>query len=327
MRTLTDNLRQRLHLLAFIGIILVLAAIAMLWSNNVALRRELQEARLANQQLAQTQSPSCRPRYIWQAGASQRFSIESDGLQRSYRVHLPKDFKEGTYYPVVFGFNGKGETAEQFEQFAGLNALPAVIVYPEPLVTPIGTTAWQGAPYSGSWDDVEFVERVSDAVEANLCIDRSKRFVVGWSNGGGFTWLLSCQASDRFTGFAMVAGAFYYPEEKCQNKIFRPTINIHAVDDLTVPYHGSLVRGLPDIDDWMKQRMTQAACTDSTQNSHPGAHIYIWRNCKDGAVFQNVTLARGGHSWQLTLQSSPTDPDSLDTAQIIWRFLRTSSEQ
>lgn len=51
---------------------------------------------------------------------------------------------------------------------------------------------WQGDPDSSGVDDVAFTMEMLDNFEKRYCIDSSRVYAAGKSNGGGFTNLLAC---------------------------------------------------------------------------------------------------------------------------------------
>ena len=79
-------------------------------------------------------------------------------------------------------------------------------------------------------DDVGFTAEILDRVEADLCIDRSRIFVSGFSNGGMFAATLGCALNDRVAAVAAVAGVHLLPD--CRGRTM-PIIVVHgSADDI-----------------------------------------------------------------------------------------------
>ena len=88
-----------------------------------------------------------------------------------------------------------------------------------------------------------------DHFEERYCIDSSRVYAAGKSNGGGFTNLLACDAtaSKRIAAFAPVSGAYYQdvPEDACNAETVPiecnpgrcpiPIIEFHGTADTTIP--------------------------------------------------------------------------------------------
>lgn len=262
-----------------------------------------------------TPDPSCNARDSWTADTTKTLETLTKDGTRSYSVHLPKDFKTTSFYPLIVHFPGKGASVTGGEQQAGLNVLKAIIVYPHPTIGKDGYNSWQGAPYSSGVDDVAFTDTVLDKVISQFCIDREHVYATGMSNGGGMVSLLSCKLPERFAAFGIVAGAMYYPAGACNPPRPTPLISIHGDSDSSVPYSGSVVRKLPDISTWSADRAQDNGCSmqPTTTNIDAITTITTWDKCRDNATVQNIRLRGGGHLWW---------PEA---TQALWRFMSQHS--
>ncbi len=259
--------------------------------------------------------PTCSARDTWPSETTKTFETLTDDGTRNYSVHLPANFDETRYYPLIVHFPGKSATADGGEKQAGLNVLPAVIVYPHPTIGKDRYTSWQGAPYSSGVNDVSFTEAILDKVQSQLCIDRDRVYATGLSNGGGMVSLLSCTLSDRFAAFGIVAGAMYYPSGACKPPRPTPLMTIHGDNDPNVPYAGSATRKLPDISKWSAERANDNGCKSNPVVRYQDAVTIVttWQNCTNSATIENVKLRGGGHLWM---------PEA---TQTLWNFLSQHS--
>ncbi len=245
-------------------------------------------------ELATVSEETCTVNSAWLAGSS----TTRTELGRQYIVHLPAEFKPDVYYPLVMLYPGKGATAEAAQYAYAMDALPAIITYPSPTVGADGFTAWQGAPYSSRSNDIAFTNTILDRLQADLCIDKTRIYAVGMSNGGGFASLLSCKAADRFAAFAIVSGAFYQPFGHCEPTVPRPVINVHGDSDPLVPYEGSPQRKLMSVDSWAQARAHSNDCKSSTTiNQSYNQAVTTWTNCRHNATVKNIKVVGGGHGW------------------------------
>ncbi len=308
-RTAASKLRGTYihHILWGLVCLILFGLLLAMWFYNQSLDRQ---TALLEQRIQQQARPLCEARSTWQANTTKTFQIESNEIARSYMVHLPKDFNPKAYYPMVLFFPGKGGSAIDAERGFGMNGLPAIVIYPQPTLGKDNFYSWQGAPYSSGADDVQFVSDIIDKVSGQLCIDRTRIYAVGMSNGGGMAAVLSCRMPDRIAAFGIVAGAFYYPTSDCAPKSPTPIINIHGDSDIVVPYDGSAIRKLPRIDDWVAFRAAKNGCNTKPYSlANPGAITTTWQFCRDGASVQNIRLHDTGHVWMK------------DATQTIWKFL------
>ena len=111
-----------------------------------------------------------------------------------------------------------------------------------------GTQQFQGDPDSpASIDDVKFTLELLDQIEKDYCIDKSRIYAAGKSNGGGFTNLLACdaKATKRIAAFAPVSGAIYLNADQklpaCNpSRHPIPIMEFHGFKDSTIPYAGGI---------------------------------------------------------------------------------------
>lgn len=272
---------------------LLLLSMGGLWVHAQSLDNKVHSLQ---KELADTKHPvatTCKLNGSWTAATTRVLSVSN----RQFGVHLPKDFSDQHYYPVVMLYPGKGASPQVAEVAFGTNSFPAIVVYPYPTISTDGVYAWQGAPYSSKANDVQFTADILDKLQSELCVDRTKIYAVGMSNGGGFASLLSCKLSDRFAAYAVVAGAMYAPAGQCKPPRPTPLINVHGDNDTIVPYGGSLTRHLPNIDSWVATRADYNGCKAPTTINDVQTVVTTWHQCDKNATVQNVRIVGGGHGW------------------------------
>lgn len=156
-----------------------------------------------------------------------------DGVQRTAVVYAPA--KATSHPPLLIGFHGHGGNGAQFARSAGaVGRWPeAVMVFPNGLPTPGMTDpegkkpGWQQKEGDQGNRDLKWVDAILPWAEKTYGVDPTKRFVMGHSNGGRFTYLLWAERGDRFAaygpsgspGFTLVpklrpAAAFFIAGEK-----------------------------------------------------------------------------------------------------------------
>ncbi|MGW6276707.1 alpha/beta hydrolase family esterase [Kribbella sp. NPDC055071] len=239
-------------------------------------------------------SPGCRQ----QALPTGDYTVESGGLTRTYRLHVPAKYTAAKTYPLILVFHGRGKTGAQTEAFSDLSTLDAIVAYPNGVVGDENKQAWQGAPYAAKGvDDVKFTGDLLDQLEGKLCVDTTAVYATGKSNGAGFTGILACQLADRFAAIAPVSGAFYIQGTHCAPSRPVPVLDIHGTGDTTIPYGGDGERDLPSVQTWVRDWSVRDHCDANPRQSQLGDDVlkFTYKGCKADVV--HVAVTDGGHSW------------------------------
>ncbi|KAE8371754.1 Alpha/Beta hydrolase protein [Aspergillus bertholletiae] len=265
----------------------------------------------------------------------------SDGAQRFYRVHIPSAYDENKPAPLIFSFHGRGKTAESQEklsQFSNGQWNPdAIAVYPQGL-----HKEWQGDPDSKGVDDVAFTMEMLDDFQEKYCVDTTRVYAAGKSNGGGFTNLLACNptASTRIAAFAPVSGAFYQDvsEAACHPSTVpikcspgRPSIPImefHGTADKTIPYAGGGRRGkcLPSIPHFVREwseRLGYGHHNKTTELYGGNVQEYQYGSGDAFGIVTHYRIDGLGHAWP-SMQPNSDNPNGtyLDATPIIMKFFK-----
>jgi polyhydroxybutyrate depolymerase len=127
-----------------------------------------------------------------------------DGVRRVALVHSPVDAKVNPA-PVVFVFHGHGGTMnEAAKNFAIHRHWPqAIVVYMNGLPTAAGNDAkgeksgWQYHARENGDRDLKFFDAVLINLRQNFKVDEKRVYAVGFSNGGGFAFVLWSTRSDQ----------------------------------------------------------------------------------------------------------------------------------
>ncbi|NJQ01721.1 cellulose binding domain-containing protein [Streptomyces zingiberis] len=137
-------------------------------------------------------------------------SIQSGGKNRNFILKLPDNYDRNHPYRVVFGFHWLGGTATDVAtgqtvqrdvwSYYGLQRLAnnsAIFVAPQGL-----NNGWAN---SGG-EDVTLVDDIIRRLDADLCVDETQRFAVGFSYGGAMSYSLACSRPTVFRAVAVQSG-------------------------------------------------------------------------------------------------------------------------
>jgi len=249
-------------------------------------------------------------------------TVTSGGIARSYTVNLPKDYRKGRHYSLVLSFHGHKRTSAYQEELTGLSGTGAIVVYPQGLIGTDGESAWTGAPYSASADDVLFTSDLLNRLQRDLCVDPRRIYASGKSNGGGFTGVLACRMSGRIAAFAIASGAFYPQGGACRPRRPAPIVDFHGTADTTIPYAGVPAKGLPPIPGWLAGWADRDGCKARPAVRTEGTvEISRWRGCEHGSELIHYKVDGMGHAWPSTSPNlDSATPAPLDATPIVMRF-------
>ncbi|KAI8934050.1 hypothetical protein NX059_008816 [Plenodomus lindquistii] len=208
------------------------------------------------------------PSGLTPGSASQNITITSKSVigkstQRQFLLHLPQNFspKNDQPGPLVLAFHGQLQPAWSMESVTELSK-PAfntdyVVAYPQALDVQAPGIQWLSdplAPPSSILDDRIFATEILDYLTTHLCIDESRIYVTGVSNGGGLAALLACdpKLNKRIAAFGLVAAATY-PDSSLTEPLFGtacnpaataagryiPILEFHGLNDSVVAYDGN----------------------------------------------------------------------------------------
>lgn len=281
-----------------------------------------------------TPAPCAKPT-DQEPGSSQKYDLTSGDIERSYVLRLPEGYDRRADWPLIVAYHGRGSTGVEVEGYSELSGLPAVVAYPDGA---IGTgsgyrKAWQGAPYEAPGvDDVAFTTDLLAAIEADHCIDTTRVYATGKSNGAGLVALLACRLPGAFAAVAPVAPALYPGTRAgCAEAPPTPVLEIHGVADATIPYAGDADRDLPAIPEWVQGWADHNGCAKSTKRTNRDVATTRWTGCDKGAEVQHVAVDGGGHVWPGgdIYSGGGHVTHTIESATVIWDFFsrhRLSSE-
>ncbi|MDT0478936.1 cellulose binding domain-containing protein [Streptomyces doebereineriae] len=152
-------------------------------------------------------SPGCGKAPTLTSGT---YTIQSGGKNRSFTLKIPDGYDRNHPYRLVFGFHWLGGTSTDVATgrtvetgtwaYYGLQRLAnnsAVFVAPQGL-----NNGWAN---SGG-EDVTFVDDMIRRIEADLCVDTTQRFALGFSYGAAMSYALACARATVFRAVAVQSG-------------------------------------------------------------------------------------------------------------------------
>ncbi|HEY7134611.1 MAG TPA: PHB depolymerase family esterase [Acidimicrobiia bacterium] len=275
-------------------------------------------------------------------------TITSSGASRWFYRHVPPSYTGATPMPVVVDIHGYAEGATIHQRMTELG--PYGDTHGFITITP------QGEGQVARWDtslggaDVKFIGDLLDDVDRTLCVDDSRVFVTGLSNGAFMTSAVACAYADRVAAVAPVAGI--QDIAGCAPARAVPVVAFHGTADPFVSYDGGLgpkALQLPAPDGSGRTLGQSGAVANATKGPSIPAITAAWakRNrcaptpheqtvasdvtlirydCPPGADVELYRITGGGHAWPgsafsraIVATVGPTT-FSISADDVIWRF-------
>jgi polyhydroxybutyrate depolymerase len=263
------------------------------------------------------------------APGDSQISLLSSGVQRTAILHVPPA-AAGEHLPVLIGLHGAG--GKFFERYSGFSVLADaehfIAVYPNPIELRGGHTFWNidDARPGGGPDDVQFISDLIDYVEGDLCVDSSRVYEAGVSNGGGMATRAACRLSSRIAAFASIAGG-YRALPPCRPTNPVSVIEVHGTSDGVVPYNGLPPNRGGAVRPWLAAWRIHDSCHGgaSVRRIAPRVERYVWAHCADGSEVEHIEIYGGAHQLPGGLPPDRGQASTVSASWLAWSFLSRQS--
>jgi polyhydroxybutyrate depolymerase len=157
------------------------------------------------------------------SGTMTRLTMQVDGLERVYRLYVPKALAKGA--PLVLVMHGSGENGAQVRLATGYEFDRLADLHRFAVVYPYGFEGyWNACNRIGDYaantrniDDVKFLTVLVDKLVRDIGIDAHRLFATGVSRGGQMAYRLALEAPQRFRAVAAVSASVPAPDNfKCR---------------------------------------------------------------------------------------------------------------
>jgi polyhydroxybutyrate depolymerase len=213
-----------------------------------------------------------------------------DGVKREALVFLPVPATNDIRHPVVFAWHGHDGTMQGASQTIHIQTIwpQAIVVYAQGLPTkspvdPNGNKpGWQLVAGENGDRDLKLFDAMLATIKQNHSVDDARIYTTGFSNGGGFSYLLWAERGEKIAAIGEVAGRLFPPEHLT---LPRPLLAVAGQADTTDPFalQQQTIEEARQVDNATGngqscgQFCTFYASTSQTPVKtfiHPGAHVY-----------------------------------------------------
>lgn len=233
---------------------------------------------------------------------------------REVRIYTPTGYDPAKPAPVVLNFHGLGQSAEQQETYSGLaplaDAKGFLLVTPEGGGNPRGWNI-EGVYNENGIDDMAVIDALFARLQAVACIDATRVFATGHSNGGEMAVQLACKTPERIAAIAVVSGMDY---GTCEGGKPIPLLNFHGSADRLVPYLDTV--------DSLNAWAAQNGCSTNTASDRVSASVtrQTWQGCAAPVV--SYIIQSAGHTWPgaKVPGGQGVTTQEIDASALMWDF-------
>jgi polyhydroxybutyrate depolymerase len=283
-----------------------------------------------------------------QAGTATDETMDVDGTARTFRRFVPTGLDAHQPAPLVLDLHGLTYHSAQeadITQWEALAAREKVVV-----LTPQGAgaiPAWASTIAPGN-PDTAFLGQLIDDTAAALCIDSSRVYSNGISNGGLESSILACSLVDKVAAVGLVSG-IVVPDE-CVAKRPVPAVVFWGLRDCVLPFYGATgpclggdpdrpiptapIEGVPSVEQSVAKWAQRDGCDATPSTAALSEHVEkrTWTGCDDSAV-EFYVVSNGGHTWpgsKVAMAARDQSPDApkgvatgeIDATTLIWDFFK-----
>jgi len=261
-------------------------------------------------------------------------TLDFQGQPRTYELYVPAAYDGTGNVPVVFDFHGYGSSAKQ--QIVYGNFKPEADRDDFLIVAPDGQDSAGGRHFNlvgepGLQNDLDMVSALLDHLEATLCVDATRVYATGMSDGGAMTSFLACRQADRFAAFGPVAVMLFLPG--CNPGRPIPITSFMGTADPVVPFDGGPVHccggvALGGAPDTMAKWAAHDGCDPNFTDEQVGTEVRkrTWPGCK-GAETTFYIIDGGGHTWPCSIDVGRLGHTTkqIDASATLWDFFKSHS--
>ncbi|MBI5287441.1 MAG: hypothetical protein HY873_00545 [Chloroflexi bacterium] len=270
----------------------------------------------------------CEPARPFAAGDTDG-SITSGGLDRTYILHVPPSYDGTRAVPLLLNFHGFGSNARQQAVYSGFPATADAEGFITVAANGTGTPQHWTYPGLGDVDEAAFVADLLDQLGAELCIDATRVYLAGMSNGAAISTSIACALPDRIAAIAEV-GATASPRT-CAPGVSIPIITFRGTEDACVPYEGGTSacgQRLPVVaaEESARQWAAQDGCNPAPATKRVADDVLVtaYSECAGFAAVLLYTVQGAGHTWPGSIDVARLGPTThtISATDLIWEFFQ-----
>lgn len=281
-------------------------------------------------------------------------SMQSGGIERTYRIYVPSKLAQPAPLILVLHGGGGSGSGQELLTKGGFNRIAdregLIILYPDGVDRNWndGRAGVKSRAFTDNTDDVGFLTALVEKISREHGIDRQRVFVTGMSNGGFMSFRLACDAAGTFLAAApVVAGLSVDIGPRCKPRRPVSIAILDGTEDPLVPWNGGYVSALgikrgqtwsavQSYEKWIELDGCAVRFDEPELDKQPDDGTSLLRhravNCAAGAEVRLYEIRGGGHTWPrgaryLGELFVGRISQELDGNEEIWAFFKSVPKQ
>lgn len=273
------------------------------------------------------------PLAIPTSSGNHELGFAHQGRLRRLLVMVPEGYDGATRLPLVMVLHGSGQDAGvaasqwSWGQLAETRGFVLAVGegtwgHEDPLAD---SFMWSGRvdpgpPDPGYPENLAYVRRVIESLQASLQIDAKRVYVTGFSGGGVLTHRVGTELNDLVAAIAPVAALGIGDTEDAPHPVpddgdRLSVLMVMGTEDGSHPYEGAPPKpgAVQSIEEWAGRYGCDETPTTET-NGALKRDVYACSDAPPDAMAL-ITVRGAGHTYTMV------DPHGLTTAQAVWEFL------
>lgn len=265
-------------------------------------------------------------------GVSHR-TLEFGGLERTYRLYVPKSVTSAKQVPLVLALHGGLGWGDQFATTSRFEALAEtegfIVAFPDGADRTWNAGACCGQAARKNIDDAGFLAALIGELSRQLPVDTARVFMTGHSNGAMMSFRFGCERPEMVKAIAPVAGSLEVPT--CRAPIGTSLLAVHGDSDQNHPIEGGegprSIAGVPfvSMEKTLSLWTSAMGCDSNPKRTTEGAlTTAVWSGCKDGVQAKYIVIAGADHPWPGGPSGAQGTAASkaLDATAAVWAFFK-----
>jgi polyhydroxybutyrate depolymerase len=210
------------------------------------------------------------------------------GEERSFQLYVPSSYDPVDRHALVFDFHGAGGSGAGQSEYSG--------VYPVADSGGFVVASPDAEATRRTWDfdggaDSEFVAAMVETLRTRVCLDTTRIYAMGFSDGATFANVLACEEGFNLAGIALVSGGG--SAQSCQPRGPLDVIMMHGTEDPVLPYN------VINPDQWASDWAELNGCEEVpvTEDLGQGIGVATFSNCPPEGDVVFYRVEGGGHTW------------------------------